>query len=91
MNQMADSSQSQSTIVKQDRLFNFNVLLKKFKQLQNTVEESATQLLQGDFNIKDITTKLDEVRSVILNATLLQGVPPCFDSRVIDVLAYKYN
>lgn len=69
---MADSSQSQSTMVKQDRLFNFDVLLEKIKQLRKTVEKVATQLLQGDFNIEDITTKLEEVRSVIPNATLSQ-------------------
>jgi hypothetical protein len=42
INWMANSSQSQSTVVKQDYLFNFNILLEKFKQLWNTVKGMAT-------------------------------------------------
>jgi hypothetical protein len=33
---MVDSSQSQGTTVKQDRLFNFEILDEKFKQLRNS-------------------------------------------------------
>jgi hypothetical protein len=88
---MADSSQSQSTVVKQDRLFNFDILLEKFKQLRNTVEGMATRLLQGDVDIKDITMKLEEVRSAIPDAALSQGIPTCFDSRAMDVPGHKHD
>ena len=67
--QMMDSTQSQSTRVKQDRLFNFDLLLEKFKQLRNIVEEAGTQLLRkGHCNIEHIMTKLEEARSVIPDA-----------------------
>ena len=88
---MVDSSQSQSTTVKQNRLFNFDLLLNKFEQLRNTIEKMTTRLLQSDFDIGDIMTKLEEARSVIPDAAPSQGIPTCFDSRAIDVPAHKYD
>ncbi|KAL5353537.1 hypothetical protein ACLOAV_001574 [Pseudogymnoascus australis] len=88
--QMMDSSQIQSTTVKQDRLFNFDLLLEKFKQLRNIVEEAGTQLLRkGHCNIEHIMTKLEEARSVIPDAVPSQGIPTHFDSRAMDVPAHK--
>ena len=79
---MIDSSQGQSTTVKQDRLFNFNLLLEKFKQLRNIIEEASTQLLRkGYCDSEDIMTKLKEARSVISNATSSQDDPTPLDSR----------
>lgn len=49
------------------------------------------QLLWSNFNIKDIITKLEEVRSAFLDAVPLQGILTCLDSRAIDVPAYKHN
>ncbi|KFX86274.1 hypothetical protein V490_09140 [Pseudogymnoascus sp. VKM F-3557] len=90
--QMMDSSQSQSTRVKQDRLFNFDLLLEKFKQLRNIVEVAGTQLLrEGHCDIKDIMTKLEEARSVIPNAAPSKSIPTRLDSRAMDVPAHKHG
>ncbi|KFY17487.1 hypothetical protein V492_00641 [Pseudogymnoascus sp. VKM F-4246] len=88
--QMMESSQTQSTRVKQDRLFNFDLLLEKFKQLRNTVEESGTQLLRkGHCKIEHIMAKLEEARSAIPDAASSQGLFTHFDSRAMDVPAHK--
>ncbi|KFY31296.1 hypothetical protein V493_01234, partial [Pseudogymnoascus sp. VKM F-4281 (FW-2241)] len=41
LNHMVDSSQSQSTTVKQHRLFDFDILLQKFKRLREVVVEAG--------------------------------------------------
>ncbi|OBT79442.1 hypothetical protein VF21_02105 [Pseudogymnoascus sp. 05NY08] len=92
INRMTDSSQSQSTTVKQNHLFNFDLLLEKFKQLRNIVEEAGTQLLRkGHCDIEDIMTKLEEARSVIPDAAPSQDIPTRFKSRAVDVPAYKHD
>ena len=63
LNHMVDSSQSQSTTVKQHRLFDFDMLLQKFKRLREVVEEAGIQCLRnGHCDIEDIMTKLEEDR-----------------------------
>jgi hypothetical protein len=92
INQMMDSSQIQSTRVKQDRLFNFDLLLEKFKQLRNIVEEAGTQLLrQGHCNIEHIMKKLKEARSVIPDAAPSQGMFTHFDFRAMDVPDHQHD
>ncbi|OBT60118.1 hypothetical protein VE03_10752, partial [Pseudogymnoascus sp. 23342-1-I1] len=90
INRMIDSSQSQSTLA--NRLFNFDPLLEKLKHLREIVEEADDQLLRKKHcNSKGIMTKLDEVRSVIPDATPSQGVPIPLDSRVTDAPAHKHD
>ncbi|KFY98836.1 hypothetical protein V500_01546 [Pseudogymnoascus sp. VKM F-4518 (FW-2643)] len=91
INRMVDSSQSQSTTVKQDRLFNFDLLLDKFEQLRKTIEKMATRLLRSDFDMKDIMKKLEEARSVFPDAAPLHGIPTRLDSRAMDVPAHKHD
>ncbi|OBT50476.1 hypothetical protein VE04_08862, partial [Pseudogymnoascus sp. 24MN13] len=92
MNQMNDATQSQNTTVKQDRLFDFDILLEKFKQLRNIIEKAGTQLLQrGRCDIEEIMTKLEEARSVIPNTSPSKCIPPCLDSRAMDVPAHKHG
>ena len=91
INRKYDSSQSQSTTVKQDRLFNFDLLLDKFEQLRKTIEKMPARLLRSDFDMKDIMTKLEEVRSAFPDAVPLQGIPTRLDSRAMDVPAHKHD
>ena len=85
-------NQSQGTTVKQDRLFNFKILLEIFEQLRNIVDEAGTQLLRkGHCDTEDIMTKLEEARSVIPDAAPSQGIPTRLDPRAMDVPAHKHG
>ncbi|KFY31030.1 hypothetical protein V493_01462 [Pseudogymnoascus sp. VKM F-4281 (FW-2241)] len=86
INLVVDSSQSQSTT--QDRLFDFDFLLKKFEQLREIVEKAGAQWLRkGNCNIGDIMTKLEEARSVIPGAT--QGIFTSLHFKAMDVPAHR--
>ncbi|KFY02544.1 hypothetical protein V490_00463 [Pseudogymnoascus sp. VKM F-3557] len=84
--QMMESGQIQSTRVKQNRLFDFDPLLEKFKQLRNIVEEAGSQSVRtGHYNIEHIMKKLEEAKSVIPDAA------PSHDFTAMDMPDHQHD